>query len=62
MATKQENPKKSWRINKSGLLGVSVKIRNELNDVQESSTLAEILNKYFIKPTKNHIMMIIRKR
>jgi hypothetical protein len=43
MATKQENPQKdSWWINELELLGVSVKVTNELNDTQETNNLAEI--------------------
>jgi hypothetical protein len=42
MATKQENPQKdNWWLNELESLGVSVKVRNELNDTQETSNLAE---------------------
>ena len=49
MATKQENPQKdSWWINELESLGVSVKVRNELNDTQETSNLAENLKQYIL--------------
>ena len=58
MSTKQENPQKdSWWINELDSLGVSVEVRNELNDIEETSSLAE----NFIKPIKLHIVKIIIK-
>jgi hypothetical protein len=44
MAAIQENLQKdSWWTNELESLGVSVKVRNELNDTQETSNLAENL-------------------
>ncbi|HZB98778.1 MAG TPA: hypothetical protein VE226_02115 [Nitrososphaeraceae archaeon] len=54
MATKQENPQKdSWWINELESLGVSVKVRNELNDTQETSNLAENLKQTFYQSYKD---------
>jgi hypothetical protein len=54
MATKQENPQKdSWWINELESLGVSVKVRNELNDTQETSNLAENLKQIFYQSYKD---------
>jgi hypothetical protein len=54
MATKQENPQKdSWWINELESLGVSVKVRNELNDIQETSNLAENLKQIFYQSYKD---------
>ena len=62
MVTKQENPQKdSWWISELDSLGVSVRVRNELNDIQETSNLAENLKHVFIKPIKMHIIMTIIK-
>jgi hypothetical protein len=53
MATKQENPQKdSWWTNELESLGVSVKVRNELNDTQETSNLAENLKQIFYQAYK----------
>jgi hypothetical protein len=53
MATKQENPQKdNWWINELESLGVSVKVRNELNDTQETSNLAENLKHIFYQAYK----------
>jgi hypothetical protein len=53
MATKQENPQKdNWWINELESLGVSVKVRNELNDTQETSNLAENLKQIFYQAYK----------
>ena len=42
MATKQENLQKDdWWINELDSLGVGVKVRNELNNIEETSSLAE---------------------
>jgi len=54
MATKQENPQKAnWWINELESLGVSVKVRNELNDTQETSNLAENLKQIFYQSYKD---------
>lgn len=54
MATIQENPQKdSWWINELESLGVSVKVRNELNDTQETSNLAENLKQIFYQAYKD---------
>ena len=54
MATKLENPQKdSWWINELESLGVSVKVRNELNDIQETSNLAENLKQIFYQSYKD---------
>jgi hypothetical protein len=48
MVTKQENLQKDgWWTNELESLGVSVKVRNELNDTQETSNLAENLKQKF---------------
>lgn len=53
MATKQENPQKdNWWINELESLGVSVKVRNELNDTRETSNLAENLKQIFYQAYK----------
>ena len=53
MSTKQENPQKdSWWINELDSLGVSVEIRNELNDIEETSSLAENLKHVFYQAYK----------
>lgn len=53
MATKQENQEKdNWWINELESLGVSVKVRNELNDTQETSNLAENLKQIFYQAYK----------
>jgi hypothetical protein len=54
MATKQENIQKdSWWINELDSLGVSVKVRNELNNIEETSSLAENLKHVFYQAYKN---------
>ena len=54
MVTIQENPQKdSWWINELESLGVSVKVRNELNDTQETSNLAENLKQIFYQAYKD---------
>jgi DNA repair ATPase RecN len=69
MATKQENPQKhNWWINELESLGVSPKSRNELNNIQETSNLAENLKQMFYQAykeaynedNKNSDMIIIR--
>jgi (p)ppGpp synthase/HD superfamily hydrolase len=53
MTTKQENPKKvNWWLNELESLGVSPKVRNELNDIQETSNLAENLKQVFYQAYK----------
>ena len=61
MATKKEETQKdTWWLNELESLGVSPKVKNELNDIQETSNLAENLKqRHFIRPTKKHIMMCI---
>ena len=42
MATKEEESQKdTWWLNELESLGVSPKVKNELNDIQETSSLAE---------------------
>lgn len=54
MATKRENVQKnSWWINELDSLGVSVKIRNELNNTQEISSFAENLKQIFYQAYKD---------
>jgi hypothetical protein len=54
MSTKQENPQKdSWWINELDSLGVSVKVRNELNNIEETCSLAENLKHVFYQAYKN---------
>ncbi len=44
MAIKNEHPEKhGWWLNELQSLGVSPKVYNELNDIQEVSNLTEIL-------------------
>ena len=48
MATKQENPQEdNWWLNELESLGVSPKVRNELNGIQEASSLTENLKQIF---------------
>lgn len=62
MATKQENPQEdNWWLNELESLGVSPKVRNELNDIQETSSLTEDLKQIFYQAYKMHIKMIIIK-
>jgi hypothetical protein len=43
MATKQENLQKDdWWINELDSLGVSVKVRNELNNIEKQAVLLKI--------------------
>jgi hypothetical protein len=54
MASQQENPQKdNWWTNELESLGVSVKVRNELNDIQETSNLAENLKQVFYQAYKD---------
>ena len=53
MSTKQENPQKdNWWINELESLGVSVETRNELNNIEETSSLAENLKHTFYQAYK----------
>ena len=53
MATKQENKQKdNWWLNELESLGVSPIVRNELNDIQETSNLAENLKQIFYQTYK----------
>jgi hypothetical protein len=48
MAAKNEHPEKyGWWLNELESLGVSPKVCNELNDMQEVSNLTEILKQTF---------------
>jgi hypothetical protein len=48
MATKEEEIQKgAWWLNELESLGVSPKAKNELNDIQETSNLAENLKRAF---------------
>jgi hypothetical protein len=54
MATKQENLQKdSWWINELDSLGINAKVRNELIDTQETSSLAENLKQIFYQAYKD---------
>ena len=54
MATKQENPQEdNWWLNELESLGVSPKVRNELNDIQETSSLTENLKQIFYQASKD---------
>jgi hypothetical protein len=54
MATKQEKPQEdSWWLNELESLGVSVKLRNDLNDVTETSNLAENLKQILYQAYKD---------
>ena len=53
MATKQEKPQKdSWWTNELETLGASPKARNELNNIQETSNLAENIKQMFYQAYK----------
>jgi hypothetical protein len=53
MAIKQENPQKDdWWINELDSLGVSVKVWNELNNIEETSSLAKNLKYVFYQAYK----------
>jgi hypothetical protein len=55
MATKQENPQEdNWWLNGLESLGVSPKVRNELNDIQETSSLTENLKQIFYQANCNN--------
>ena len=53
MATKEEETQKDtlW-LNELESLGVSPKVKNELNDIQETSSLAENLKQAFYQAYK----------
>jgi hypothetical protein len=54
MATKQENPlEDNWWLNELESLGVSPKVRNELNDIQETSSLTENQKQIFYQAYKD---------
>ena len=54
MATKQENLQEdNWWLNELESLGVSPKVRNELNDIQETSSLTENLKQIFYQAYKD---------
>jgi hypothetical protein len=54
MASIQENPQKdNWWTNELESLGVSVKVRNELNNIQETSNLTENLKQIFYQAYKS---------
>ena len=60
MATKEEGVQRdTWWLNELESLGVSPKVQNEFNDIQETSNLAENLKQAFIRPTKRHIMIVL---
>jgi hypothetical protein len=53
MATKEEETQKdTWWFNELESLGVSPKVKNELNDIQETSNLAENLKQVFYQAYK----------
>ena len=53
MATKEEETQKStWWLNELESLGVSPKVKNELNDIEETSNLAENLKRAFYQAYK----------
>jgi len=54
MATKQENIQKAnWWLNELESLEVSPKVRNELNNIQETSNLTENLKQIFYQAYKS---------
>ena len=54
MATKQENPQEdNWWLNELESLGVRVKVRNDLNDIRETSSLAENLKQILYQAYKD---------
>jgi len=54
MATKQEKPQEvGWWLNELESLGVSAKLRNDLNDITETSNLAENLKQILYQAYKN---------
>jgi hypothetical protein len=53
MATiEEETQKDTWWLNELESLGVSTKVKNELNDIQETSNLAENLKQAFYQAYK----------
>lgn len=53
MATKEEGIQRdTWWLNKLESPGVSPKVQNELNDIQETSNLAENLKQAFYQAYK----------
>jgi hypothetical protein len=53
MATKEEGIQRdTWWLNELESLGVSPKVQNELNDIQEASSLAENLKQAFYQAYK----------
>jgi hypothetical protein len=52
MTTKEETQKDTWWFNELESLGVSPKVKNELNDIQETSNLAENLKQAFYQAYK----------
>jgi hypothetical protein len=54
MATKQENPQEdNWWLNELESLGVRVNARNDLNDIRETSNLAESLKQILYQAYKD---------
>jgi hypothetical protein len=54
MATKQENPEEdNWWLNELESLGVRVNARNDLNDIRETSNLAENLKQILYQAYKD---------
>jgi hypothetical protein len=54
LATKQENPQDDdWWLNELESLGVSVKVRNDLNDIKETSNLVESLKQILYEAYKD---------
>jgi hypothetical protein len=54
LATKQENPQDDdWWLNELESLGVSVKVRNDLNDIKETSNLVENLKQILYEAYKD---------
>ena len=53
MATKKEHPERyGWWVNELESLGVDVKKTNELNDLKEIRSLAEIIKQCFCQDYK----------
>ena len=53
MATKEEGIQKdTWWLNELESLGVTPKVKNELNDIEETSNLAENLKHAFYQAYK----------
>ncbi len=53
IATKQENPQEdNWWLNELESLGVRVKVINDLNDIRETSNLAENLKQILYQAYK----------